>query len=239
LVESYVKTGEALAVQESAALRSPESNQLRAVWEERDDKLGEAIAGLIYDLAVLEANSVIDLGLRGDGAAQAFRRRVEDLREQVTSEWRASCARLAITAREEDERWKAWLGALERVGRDLQSLQPYLPQPGPEAESTASGSDKAGLMNRAPKRGPRPDYEMAARIHEIVKAVAPNGNWLARLDEVCEALDEANIPCPKAWRRRDPPSRSWSTCDERAIRIKAIQYRMEQAKRATETQPKT
>ena len=82
---------------------------------------------------------------------------------------------------------------------------------------------------RARKRGPKPGDELAERIEETVKAVAPDGEWRAKLDDICEALDERQIPCPKRWRKDG--SRSWSDKLENGLRVKAIDYRLKQAKK--------
>jgi hypothetical protein len=88
------------------------------------------------------------------------------------------------------------------------------------------------------KRGPKPDYEGAARVAEIVARVAPDGGWRGRLDDVCEALDEAAIPFPAKW-RRDRQCRCWADCLEKPIAIKAIEYRLEIAKQRSKTTPET
>ena len=88
------------------------------------------------------------------------------------------------------------------------------------------------------KRGPKPDYEGAARVAEIVARVAPGGEWRGNLDGVCEALDEAAIPFPAKW-RRDRQCRCWADCLEKPIAIKAIEYRLEIAKQRKKTTPET
>jgi len=89
------------------------------------------------------------------------------------------------------------------------------------------------------KRGPKPDYETAARVAEVVAHVAPDGDWRGKLDDVCEALDEKNIACPKTWRRKDRTCRRWSDYPERSHAVKAIQYRLALAKQRKNTTPET
>ncbi len=79
------------------------------------------------------------------------------------------------------------------------------------------------------KRGPKPDYESAARVAEIVTRVAPDGVLRSRLDEVCEALDQAEIPCPPIWRSRYK-AKCWSDYPEKSTAVKAIEGRLELAK---------
>jgi hypothetical protein len=73
------------------------------------------------------------------------------------------------------------------------------------------------------KRGPKPDHETARRIAEIV---APYGDWRLKLDDVCESLDQAQIPFPRRW-RKDKSCRGWKDYTERANAVKAIEYRLE------------
>ena len=105
---------------------------------------------------------------------------------------------------------------------------------GPAADST----DPAKPNGKGRKRGPKPDHKGAARVAEIVTHVAPDGNWRGKLDEVCEALDEATIPFPPKW-RRDRQCRCWADCLERPIAIKAIEYRLKIAKQWKQTTPET
>jgi hypothetical protein len=88
------------------------------------------------------------------------------------------------------------------------------------------------------KRGPKPDHETALRLAEIVARVAPDGEWRGKLDDVCEALDEAKIPFPAKW-RRDRQWRCWADYLEKPIVIKAIEYRLEMAKQRSKPIPET
>jgi hypothetical protein len=78
------------------------------------------------------------------------------------------------------------------------------------------------------KRGPKPDREMARRIAQIVKRVAPNDDWREKLDDVCEALDAEGVPIPRRW-YRNRNHRCWADCLERDILVKAIGYRIKTA----------
>jgi hypothetical protein len=69
----------------------------RTELADRQRTLVFAVTCLSYDLAVLQANYVIDRGLRGDEAARLYRDEVKSLLEEVSSTWRASCGRLAVT----------------------------------------------------------------------------------------------------------------------------------------------
>jgi hypothetical protein len=101
--------------------------RLSMEWADRHEKLNHATAGLSYDLAVLQANYAIDRGLRGEEAMQAFRDEAALLLEEVTSSWRASCERLAITFEDETEEVKNLAQPFHRVRDDLRRLLHELP----------------------------------------------------------------------------------------------------------------
>jgi hypothetical protein len=100
-------------------------------------------------------------------------------------------------------------------------------------------TDPTKSSGKGRKRGPRPDHEGAARVAEIVARVAPDGEWRPKLNDVCEALDEANILSPKRWRGGERKYRSWASCadQEPQLAIKAIEYRLEN--RSKRTTPET
>jgi hypothetical protein len=76
-----------------------------------------------------------------------------------------------------------------------------------------------------PKRGPKPDYETAWKVAEIVSRVAGERPWRSKLDGICMALDEENIPRPKTWRKRGYDS--WfDALSERSLVGKAISHHL-------------
>jgi hypothetical protein len=79
-------------------------------------------------------------------------------------------------------------------------------------------------------RGPKPNQELALRISEVVAQVASDGDWRSKLDDICDALDENGIPCPKTWRAREEACRNWSSQLNRSLVIKAIDYRLKTGK---------
>ncbi len=109
------------------------------------------------------------------------------------------------------------------------------------AEPTKTDTPRPATLpeSKDRKRGPKPDYETAARVAEIVAKVAPDGDWRRKLDDVVEALDEASIPCPKKWRTRDRTCQGWVDYDEKPHAIKAIEYRLDLAKRRSKAAPET
>jgi len=85
-------------------------------------KLNDAIVGLSYDLAVLQANHVLDRGLRGESAVSAFRTAEGPLLEEIGTARRTSKIRWAVSDQHEEELARSSATALRRVGRDLQEL---------------------------------------------------------------------------------------------------------------------
>jgi hypothetical protein len=77
------------------------------------------------------------------------------------------------------------------------------------------------------QRGPTRDYKTASQVAEVVSRVAPDGDWRSKLDEICEALDENKVRPPK-W--RDRACKGWSGCLERALVVKAVEYRLKVAR---------
>ncbi len=107
------------------------------------------------------------------------------------------------------------------------------------AGPAVNGMDAAESDGKGRKRGPKPDHEAASRVAEIVARVAPDGYWRPKLDDICEALDKAQIPFPPRWRKRDRSCDGWAAYDERANAVKAIEYRLEIATQRKKTTPET
>jgi len=101
------------------------------------------------------------------------------------------------------------------------------------------GTNPAESDGKGRKRGPKSDPDAASRVAEIVARVAPDGDWRPKLDEICEALDEAQIPFPPRWRKRHKYCDGWAAYDERANAVKAIEYRLKVAKQRKKVTPET
>jgi hypothetical protein len=116
-------------------------------WPDRQERLNSATAGLSYDLAVLQANYVLDRGLRGNEAIQAFRGAAAELQKEVVEVWRASCEQLKVESVDEPEGAKCVTPAFRRVqddlGRLLDGLQPSVPQPATPERKATRGRPKA------------------------------------------------------------------------------------------------
>ena len=83
-----------------------------------------------------------------------------------------------------------------------------VPTSTPAADSTEPGNPSRT------KRGPKPDYETARTVEEIVTRIAGEDKWRSKLDDICFELDEASVRCPKTWKARG--HRDWIDADERA-----------------------
>jgi hypothetical protein len=114
----------------------------------RHEKLNSAIDGLSYDLAVLQANYVVDRGLRGEAVIRAYRdESAELLNPKVIASWRASCERLSIIFDDQTEDGDL-TQAFQRVGDGLRQLLPNLPPASGSPESTEATG--AGITSAEP-----------------------------------------------------------------------------------------
>lgn len=103
----------------------------------------------------------------------------------------------------------------------------------PECPQSATPGLETGIPTRT-RRGPKPDYETALKVAEIVAAVAGEGMWRSELEEICLELDEKNILRPKTWKMQG--YKSWFDClGERRLVQKAISHHLELAKRYPKT----
>ena len=122
-----------------------------------------------------------------------------------------------------------------KVHAETEGGMPPQPQerqkpPGSTAEIAETGTAQQF------RHGPKPDYETAFRVAEIVGRVAGEGSWRSTLDAICLGLDEAAIPFPKTWKKRG--YHDWFDClSERSLVQKAIVHHLELAKRHEELSP--
>jgi hypothetical protein len=101
------------------------------------------------------------------------------------------------------------------------------------------GSD-AGALPKEPHeakrgRGPIPGYETARRVAAVVTRSASDGQWKAKLDEICIELDEEQVPRPKTWKSKGYGD--WFDClaGNRPLVVKAIQHHLSLAQRTPKT----
>lgn len=84
-------------------------------------------------------------------------------------------------------------------------------------------------------RGPKRDFKTAAEVDEVITRLAPDGNWRAQLEAICEGLDEAGVRRPKPWKIKGHGT--WYDCmiAERDLVIKAIEHHRERAREHKKT----
>jgi hypothetical protein len=104
------------------------------------------------------------------------------------------------------------------------------PQEAASLEPLPVTKDDSAKTTASPNRGPKPDYETALRVAEIVMRVAGEGKWRRQLEDICIELDEQAVPHPKTWKERG--YRSWldSLCEPQ-LAEKAITHHLEMAAR--------
>jgi hypothetical protein len=96
-----------------------------------------------------------------------------------------------------------------------------------------SGAQSAGEPEAKPraKPGPKRDRNVARNVLAIIERLAAKNKWKSKLEEICEALDEADIPRPTTWPKRNPPIRTWidAFSTEPDLAKKAISHRLKNA----------
>jgi hypothetical protein len=161
-------------------------------WDGLDVVLHHAIAGLSYDLAVLQANHVIGRGLRGDEAMRVFWDERAELLEEVTSAWRAIRERLGVTVEDEVKESMDMERPFHRVRDDLRRLLHDLP-----AEAAGEIAPKVtdtGAAGQATITQPESGTEAAASdgsVAELPTALAETGNSQADVPAWARALKAA------------------------------------------------
>jgi hypothetical protein len=90
---------------------------------------------------------------------------------------------------------------------------------------------KQNPVKKRARPGAKRDVETAKRVAEIVARVVGDQRWNSMVDDICDALDEANVPRPKTWRSREPRIMSWSDAAATAPELakKAINHHLKNA----------
>jgi hypothetical protein len=90
--------------------------------EQRTKLLDAWILGLSYDVAVLQANYVIDRGFQTESAMRTFARESAELVEKVGLSWRTSCKRLGLSWKKQERRGADLAKPFQEVAADLRHL---------------------------------------------------------------------------------------------------------------------
>jgi hypothetical protein len=128
-----------------------------------------------------------------------------------------------------DQRTQYWVGHVLRMVREFKEEQRAKAAAADTDNPIAMEEEAAPPAEKIRKRGPQRDYETALRVAEIVARLAPDGNWRARVEDICDELDDAEVRRPKPWKAKGYPT--WYDCcvGERGLVIKAIEHHMELA----------
>jgi hypothetical protein len=161
------------------------------------------------------------------------RRPGEPWRGAYTKEW---ASKRLLTSRQAGEAEDA----IRRVEIKERSVE-VLGEPadssrfGHQADVSAQLRPVLDVKLREQKRGPKPNYGIAELVAELVHRVAGDGSWLAKLDEICDALEEAKVPHPKTWEKRGHKDWYDALVTERSLVVKAITHhlKLNEAQRKT------
>jgi hypothetical protein len=113
-----IRKAETKDANESATERALE----RGLLAIRRKKLEEITAGVTYELAVLEANSVLNRSLHLEKAILMYQHESAELLEELKLLWRASCNRLVVTFEDADEAQHRLAEPFHHVEDDLHRL---------------------------------------------------------------------------------------------------------------------
>jgi hypothetical protein len=80
--------------------------------------------------------------------------------------------------------------------------------------------------------GPNRDIDTAKRVFEIVETITGDSRrWRGKLDDICDALDSAKVPCPSTWMPKQGIN-TWcrAAISQPALAIRAIEARLNNAR---------
>jgi hypothetical protein len=103
----------------------PNDDARRRVSErvaKRTELLAAFTLGLSYDVAVLQANYIIDRGLRGEDAMRAFEQEARALEEKVRRWWRTSSKRIGLSWKKLEIQGTDFGKPFRDVAADLRAL---------------------------------------------------------------------------------------------------------------------
>jgi hypothetical protein len=152
-----------------------------------------SIRGLSYDLAVLQANYIIDRGLRGDDAAQAFRVESAPLVEDVRTFMRESSKRLGLSYKKQEKEGPDVSIPFQHVGEDMLRLTTVKP-----LEALAEEEIPQGEGQRPTHQISRSDADDASEVNCDGEAMDLSDLSPSALKLIAEAKVEARFIRRKA-----------------------------------------
>jgi hypothetical protein len=164
-----------------------------------------SILGLSYDLAVLQANYIIDRGLRGDAAFRMFQDESAGLIESVRKFGREGSKLLGLSYGRQEKEGVDPTKPFREVGEDLRHLTSAMPAEAPSgvSEHAAIGEATGGQMS-APenaslpvlktgkRRGRRPNQERRDAMGSAIRT--HSGQWRDHLNDILTELDRQEVP---------------------------------------------
>jgi hypothetical protein len=169
-------------------------------WANRHEKLNQTVRGLSYDLAVLQANYVLDQGFAAEKAMQIFRHESVELLREVTSLWRTGCERLTTSFSNPSGEIKGLAKPFQRVSDDLRQLLALLPERklagDVEGEGNVKTASTSGELPTAKKR-PRKRNEQLETVRSLVRRL---GNEGCSPGEICKRLAKHPPPPKAGWK---------------------------------------
>jgi hypothetical protein len=102
-------------------------------------------------------------------------------------------------------------------------------------KTKATASTHSATVAKRGTRGPQRDFPTALKVDDVVRRWAPDGNWRAQLENICDGLDEAKVCCPKPWKKKGYGT--WYDCMTfaRPLVLKAIEHHRERAQEHRKT----
>jgi hypothetical protein len=158
-----------------------------------------AIRGLSYDLAVLQANYIIDRGLRGDAAISTFQDDSASLIESVRTFGRNSSKRLGLSYGKQEKEGVDPAKPFREVREDLRNLTSAIPSEAPSgiseqaARRQISAPENASrpVLKTGKRRGRRPNQERRDAIRTVIRA--HGGQWRDHLNDIFTELDSQEV----------------------------------------------
>jgi hypothetical protein len=140
--------------------------------------------GLSYDLAVLQANYIIDRGLYGEAAMRAFQDESADLIESVRTFCREGSKRLGLAYARQEKEGVDPTELFRDVGEDLRNLASGRQNSAPESASPRA-------LNTGTRRGRPPDPKRRDAIRTTMSTYG--AHWRGHLNDIFAELDSREV----------------------------------------------
>jgi hypothetical protein len=149
------------------------------------------IRGLSYDLAVLQANYIIDCGLRGDAAMRTFQDQSVGLMESVRTFGHEISKRLGLSYKRQEEAGVDPAKPFAEVREDLRLLMLAMPAEAPSAIPEHAVVDVPGPLAPAAKNAGITAHEAGPRETPKAKKPVRRNQKYRVIDEVLKKLAES------------------------------------------------